>query len=416
MDQTKIEYNDLDIERKVLSILIQNPDKIAYVYNMDKYMFFEAFHRDLFSLVVSYWTDKRIIDYTMLKKDISKDHNDAWYLAEICTDIVNVWSFDEYVDVLSELHKQRECQKIAQRSAFYIERWSNEYLSFLKSEIKRLEVNKSAAYDFIDLYADIIDDKTEKTNMICGTGYYDLDTKIQWFREWQLVIVSARPWVGKTMFATNLMTKNIIDKNKAVFFSLEMWAIEITQRIMSKITKVPLTTIANKTYTQEQKDTLVNTYWLYATKYEPNIKIEVKSFDINDILMKIRSYNAIDWVKIFYIDQLQRIKAKGEKRVFEVERITNDLKNIASELWIVVILLCQINRSWANKEPELIHLKDSWSIEQDADVVLFPHVDEFESKNIKIIIAKNRNWSISECELWLNKDCMHIFNIDKKKK
>jgi replicative DNA helicase len=320
---------------------------------------------------------------------------------------LNWKSLEMYHDRLIELWKKREINKILQKTHVLLSESSDAAVSHINEKIRGIWVDKKTSFDFMDIVKDVLDSECVNDEK--------LDGKIQGFRQWQLVIVSGRPWMGKTMFATNLLFRNIANGYKAVFFSLEMTPTQITQRLLTKWSKVPLSNIMSKSYTHAQEDAL----WRAYTKFlelEPNVKIETKAFSISDIILKIRYYNFVDWVKIFYIDQLQRISAKGENRIFEIEKITNELKKIAMDLWIVIILMCQLNREAANKEPQLINLKNSWAIEQDADIVLFPHRDnywegEMKTDKIRVIIAKNRNGGESEVELWLDQSIMHIYDI-----
>lgn len=409
-------FQSIEFEELFLACILLDHSVIPQYTNISPSVFSTKTNQDCWAIILGFWSDWKTFDTILLLNELRKAHQ--WidsYVWSLQALVLTNQNINEYLDIVIEMSKRRELYKIIQTTTLHLQNSSADAIAYINSQINQSSWTGKNTHDLFEVLTDLVDNSGKKANIICKTGYTSLDEKIQWFREWQLIVISGRPGMGKTMFAVNLLYKNMVDWQNAVYFSLEMSAIEITQRIMAKGARVCLTKIAGGDYSKEEEEKLIKAYQTYAF-YEPQIKIETRVFKLEEILLKIRSHHILNGTLIFYIDQLQRIKVSGKERVFELEKITNELKNIASELWIVVILLCQLRRSQSHELPKLSELKGSWSIEEDADIVLFPHRDNYWDSDqiinsIRVIIAKNRNGEETECLLWLHQKYMHIHNL-----
>jgi replicative DNA helicase len=267
----------------------------------------------------------------------------------------------------------------------------------LLKEISKVEIIKdNKFYEVWDMILDTVDDIFELKDKIYS-WYQNLDDMLWWFYPWSLNIVAGRPSVWKSFVMMNFWL-NMSKKHKICFFSFEMTEKQITRNIiMNKIEWIKgkdkdtiISDLSNKNVDVDK----LNNFKIYSTN--PNLL---------NILNIIRKENE-NWTQIFFIDYLQLMNwitwKRYQNRNLEVADITWQLKAIALELNIIIFWWSQLGRwveSRTDKRPLLSDLRDSWSIEQDADVVLMLYRDILYDKNtdedyLDIIARKNRRWTI----------------------
>ena len=240
------------------------------------------------------------------------------------------------------------------------------------------------------------------------TGYDQLDRKLGGFRKGQLIIVAARPAIGKSSFVLNIIQHaSTYAQKKIALFSLEMSSSEVLVRLLSSLSEVPVDTLLNGTNMKQEYLVKINDY----AKQLENIGIfidESGSNKIMDIRAKSRrlkaEIKALDLIVIDYL-QLMSSAKPGDNRTQEITEISRGLKILAKELDVPVIALSQLSREVEkrkdDKRPRLSDLRESGSIEQDADIVLFLHRPNQEPKTstnpdhkiylTELLISKNRH-------------------------
>ncbi|WP_194848448.1 replicative DNA helicase [Candidatus Neptunochlamydia vexilliferae] len=240
-----------------------------------------------------------------------------------------------------------------------------------------------------------------------STGYDALDRTIGGFGNSNLIIIASRPGMGKTALALNFAQK--VSKNHPVgIVSLEMSSIQLYERMLSMESGVAGDTIREGRTTGQE--------WKTIERVEPQISrlpifIQEGSCFLNDITAKIRHLKEEKGIKLLIIDYLQLIRGTGETRLVEISTITRDLKNLAMELHIPIVCLAQLSRKVeerTNHRPLLSDLRESGSIEQDADVVTFLLRPDYYDENDRpgeadLIIAKNRHGKTGEVALHFSK-------------
>ena len=300
----------------------------------------------------------------------------------------------------------------------------------LTSEIKPQKLSSSAELlndIFFELKTKSLDPKLSGI----ASGFYDLDSLTQGFQKSDLIIIAGRPSMGKTALGLNIAS-NIIKSSKlpVLFFSLEMSKEQIMYRLLAMETN--LNQMKLKTGKLSKND------WLKLNKI---IKILAKfplfiddTFDlsIQDIRSKIKTIifeqNQIGLIIIDYIQLMQNSKLKTANRVQELSQITRSLKTIAREFNVPIIGLSQLSRNVENridKKPILSDLRESGSIEQDADLVLMLYQNKLQtshqnhnSENIKnnniveLIIAKHRNGPIGNVKLKFDEQHTKFYNLE----
>jgi replicative DNA helicase len=271
-----------------------------------------------------------------------------------------------------------------------------------------------------------IDFLSKQKGSITGipSGFQDLDRMTSGFQKSDLIIVAARPSVGKTAFALNIAQNVGVRANQSVaIFSLEMSASQLVQRIICAEGNIDASKIrSGRLETEEEWDKLT---LAIATLSEADIFIDDSpSITVADIRAKCRRLKVEKGLGLIVIDYLQLISGRGksgENRQQEVSEISRTLKAIARELEVPVIALSQLSRSVEqrqDKRPMMSDLRESGSIEQDADIVAFLYRDDYydqesEKKNsIEIIIAKQRNGPVGTVELGFQKQYNKFVNMN----
>ena len=253
--------------------------------------------------------------------------------------------------------------------------------------------------------------KTEFTGI--RTGYYDFDNMTRGLQKNQVIIIAARPGAGKSAFALNIALNAAIKEHKSVaFFSLEMGSEEIVKRMFGCVGKID----GDVLKTGKLKNTDWKK-WNEAMSELSDIKFyldDAGGLTVSEIRRKCRKLkNSDDGLDLVVIDYLQLLSSSSKyagQRVQEVSEISRDIKKLAMELQIPVIALAQLSRSVEQRrgedsKPKLSDLRESGSIEQDADIVLFLHSDEYGkyssnlNRKIELLVAKHRAGSTGSVDL-----------------
>lgn len=263
------------------------------------------------------------------------------------------------------------------------------------SQIYRME-------DVVPEAIKIIDTRYKNKSSFSGipSGLTDLDSMTSGFQDGEMIIIGARPSMGKTALALSMMQHIAVDERiPCGFFSLEMSAGQITQRLLSQVARISGTKIRTGMLKIEDFQKLQDAAGVI---YDAPLFIcDTPNMKLLDLRAQARRMVVDKKVKIIFIDYIGLITSEHEDRqMFEqVSEISKSLKSLARDLKIPLVILCQVARSAEGNEPGLGELRGSGSIEQDADVVMFIHGERKEDNPIKerkIIVAKQRNGPIGE--------------------
>lgn len=256
----------------------------------------------------------------------------------------------------------------------------------VKSSLERLE----------ELYAS----QDEVTGV--GSGFIEMDDMTSGFQPGELTIIAARPSMGKTAFSLNVTLNACLkEKKKVAYFSVEMAKEQMMMRMLSIASKIPMSELRNGSLSDKSWPKLINTA---ATMSESHIFIDdtagISPYEIRSKLRRLSTKVGVDLVIIDYL-QLMSLKQKVESREREVSEISKTLKAIAKEFSVPVIALAQLNRGVegrTDRRPMLSDLRESGSIEQDADIIMMLFREDYydrDNPDIKglaeVIIGKQRN-------------------------
>lgn len=364
-------------------------------------------------------------------------------LIELLSQIPNLVYLEEYLSLVKDKFIRRSLIKLGYEiiNSSYItniplENILNDLENKLFNLTSELKPQKlcSGAELLNDIFFELKKKSLDPKLSGLASGFYDLDSLTQGFQKSDLIIIAGRPSMGKTALGLNIAA-NIIKNSKlpVLFFSLEMSKQQIMYRLLAMETNINQMRL--KTGELYQND------WLKLNKI---IKILAKfplfiddTFDlsIQDIRSKIKTIifeqNQIGLIIIDYIQLMQNSKLRIENRVQELSQITRSLKTIAREFNIPIIGLSQLSRNVENridKKPILSDLRESGSIEQDADLVLLLYQNKSQNSDqinirktsktdniIELIIAKHRNGPIGTVKLKFDEQQTKFFNLEVEK-
>ena len=271
-------------------------------------------------------------------------------------------------------------------------------------------------------YMDIENIINNKGNLLgLETGLHDLDNFLQGLKNSDFIILAARPSMGKTAFALNIASYLAIEKDISVaFFSLEMSSSQLIHRIFSSRGLIKMTNLKLGKLNNEMTQDLIN---ISNKLSRSKLIIQDDIFNLTVLRSVSRKLKRENDIKLIIIDYLQLLEGtRRENRNLEISEISRSLKILAKELDIPIIALSQLSRSVESrqvKKPMLSDLRESGSLEQDADIVMFLYREDYynpetENKNITdVIIAKNRNGPTGTIPVYFHKEYVRFQDLAK---
>lgn len=338
---------------------------------------------------------------------ILKDNDISENVLKNVLDSFYLWDVQNVIKELKELAVARYIYKVCNN--WMINIFSKNWYDVKEDIIKQLEKIEwtSKELDISDFALEYLD-SLDWLAKYYSTWYYQLDEKIK-LKSWQLVFIAGRPWMWKTTVMQNIALRQSKHK-KVLFISLEMTGVELVERFVCMTSWKSIDDISK----------LDNT-WLISEKLsellENQLRIKDNVYTMQNIEDIIRQHKVKDWLDIVYIDYLWLIQWTKKTIIENITDITKSLKIIAKKYDINLVVWAQLNRDVekrVDKEPQLSDLRDSWSIEQDADIVLMLHREDYydeytDNKNkITILIRKQRNWKVWKIFMNTDLSCFRI--------
>jgi replicative DNA helicase len=415
-----MELYNIEAEKWLLSCIILDNNLILECWDINEKHFNDTINQKVFKSMLEIFEKwKEINPINLIDQKIDeKTVFDLWTFCLIPS------QFNNYKEIVINKFKQRNFKKILQWELQNIDEWKDiwEILERVSKKIYELSISKEwIQSDIKDIIWNVYMSLDNYKNTFTKTLYNDLDKIIWWFQNWDLTLIAARPWIWKTAFALNLALNQAKNKKRVAFISLEMSKEQLWMRVMSVLSWVWLWNMINWNLDEDKYIRLTD--WI-SNIWEYNIHIYEKVKSVMDIKIILKKQQIISWLDICYIDYLQLLSwSYKNNKVQEISEISRDLKLLSMELWIPIIALSQLNRKVEerpNKQPQLHDLKESWSLEQDASLVLMLYRDEYYDKftddkwKMDVYVRKNRHWPIWECKLIYNSSNMSIYNIIKK--
>ena len=428
----------VELEEAVLGALMLERDSIIGV---QEYLRAESFyteeHRIIYSAIESLSMELKPIDlYTVTERLKSrrelKKVGGASYLAQLTQKVGSAANVEFHAKIIAQKYVQRELIRSAteiQRRSYDEEQDVTELIGFAEGEIFKVSEGhiKRSVQNSKDILAQAlkqIEEASKNTSAFIGvpSGFTDIDRVTLGWQPSDLIIIAARPSMGKTAFVLSMARNMAIDHDSPVaFFSLEMSSVQLMMRLIVAETGLQGNDIKSGRLTPEQWRHLES-----ATKplgMAPLYVDDTPALSVFEFRSKARRLKTQHDIKIIIIDYLQLMTggmdSKNGNREQEVAFISRTLKAIAKELNVPIIALSQLSRATetrgGSKRPQLSDLRESGAIEQDADIVAFIHRPEYYGINTdengmptagmaEIIIAKHRNGAVTDVNLRFLKD------------
>ncbi len=430
----KIPPHDLDAEQSVLGAILIDEEAIIKVSDYIKPdSFYDRSHQLIYESMVQLYELREAIDVITLTNQLKKNQvlkrvGGASAIAKLSNQFSTAANAESYARLIKEYYIKRQLISLASAMSdlsFDSSKSAQDVLDITESRVFKVSQTHSSQV-FVPLKDTLVESferldelqKNEGELRGVPTGYQDLDDLLAGMQKSNLVILAARPGMGKTAFSLN-MTQNIAVKykKKVGFFSLEMSKEELVDRLL--VSQADIDAWKLKTGRLNQQDFLKISDAM-GVLAEANLFIDdtpgLSIFDMRTRARRLMSENAIDILVVDYL-QLAQGRTK-DNRVQEVSEISQGLKNIARELKIPVLALSQLSRaveSRGEKTPQLSDLRESGAIEQDADVVMFLYrKDEDLREQVSLKIAKHRNGPLGEIELFFRGDRIKFYGMESK--
>jgi replicative DNA helicase len=418
---TKALPHDVKLERYVLgSIMISKQNE---VYKLTEDDFYNNTAKIIFRAIHKLFINKRNIDIVTVPNLIKNEIEDADIrIAELVSEITTPAGFDSAVKTLKTYNLRRQIiertyllNELAESEIEDIMDLKSEALAIMELNITEDKKRNSLADNFNNMMQDLEKQRDNKDSNKLYTGFPDLDRILAGFHPEELTILAARPGKGKTAFAIQLMIELAHKGNYCYFISREMSELQLTKRITANMAQIngDKFRLAKNLSSQELKQLEEMREYITALP----IDIDDKTETVQEIRSKCWELHHNNKLDILIIDYLQLLNSSGQhsSRREQVESISRNLKQISMEFNIPVIALSQLSRaSIDNQEPQLHHLRESGSLEQDADNVIFLHVPEDAEQTLKVIIAKQRNGGTGTVNLNLDKSTLKFTSQSRR--
>ena len=440
MELGKIPPNDIEAEQAVIGSMLTDKEAVSLAIEKLKE---DAFYREdnklIYSAILNLYNRAEPIDIITLKSELQsmgvfEKVGGLEYIAELPDKVPTTANVEKYIKIVEEKYVLRSLIKTANEIIDLGYEQTEEVENIMDNAEKKIFniMQNRDQKGYTPIKDVLIDSFTELEQLynqkihITGvpTGFIDLDNRTAGFHNSDLILIAARPAMGKSAFALNIAANAATKANTPVaIFSLEMSKEQMVNRILSSEAMVDSNKIRTGKLEDEDWGKIAGT--LGPLSEAPIYIDDTPGISIMEIRAKCRKLKLEKDLGLVVIDYLQLVQGSGKKgasREQEIAEISRSLKILAKEINVPVIALSQLSRAPEQRpdhRPMLSDLRESGSIEQDADIVMFLYRDDYynedsEKKNIaEVIIAKHRAGSTGTTELlWLG-NYTKFANIDR---
>ncbi len=438
IEDLKLPPHSIDAEKGMISWIFidNNCVDIAENYLLVPKDFYLKEHQFIFEAILTLKNANKTIDVVTVSDELwKKDYLDTIggmdYLYELSGFLLSISWINEYAQIIKEKSILRKILSVCQQMIGSVYDQSDASQIMEQIEKKIFDLTQTSIGDKllhirevldgrVEKYMEIVDDPESLNRGKVLSNFANLDDLLSGFKPWELTIIAARPSMGKTAFSLNLITNAALEQGKSVaFFSLEMTKELIADRMLSTVSWIPMFKISK--WLLDNSD-FVTMGEAMEVLWGSQIYIDdIWSTTLGTLRSKLRRLKIESWsLDLVVIDYLQLMSGQGSKfegnRVQEISQISRWLKELSKELSVPIIALSQLSRaveSRIDKKPQLSDLRESWSIEQDADIVVMIYREEYydpddpDKKGLtELLIRKNRNWPVGEVSLMFHAPTM----------
>jgi len=443
MDEQPALPHSIDAERAVLGALLLAPNLVDVVTEvLEASMFYREAHRRLFELLLQMHDARQAIEpLTVVDRVLASGEEQAFggaaYIASLPEQVPTFENVEYYARMVQEKAVRRRLLEVAQRIGHDVHAEADVGALLDGAESAVLGVSQQRAgqdwFSFNQIAGDewrrilaLADHHGEVTGIT--TGFIDLDQKLSGFHESELIILAARPAMGKTALALNLARHAAVEGRKPVgIFSLEMPRGQLVVRMLCAEGRIDAQRVRTGTLRRDV-DWPALSDAMEVLNQAPIFIDDSPGLTVAQVRSRARRLQAqhgeLGLIVIDYLQLMQGAGGPRESREQAISSISRGLKGLAKELRVPVLSLAQLNRGVElrpDKRPQMSDLRESGAIEQDADLVLFIYRDEYYKKEesefkgvAQIIIGKNRHGPTGDVELAFNGSFLRFDNLDRR--
>ena len=431
MEKTKLPPQSIEAEENVLGAMLVNPlvvPRIAELLSAE--MFYDPAHVEIYASIMELFNTSRPVDIITVSEDLNtkdklKKIGGRAKINTLATNVVTTANAEYYAKIVAEKSSLRDLINAGSDivEMAYEEGSTGEVLELAERAIfsiaqKRTKSDLVHIKDIVGESYEQIDARYHNSDELSGvsTGFYDLDAMTSGLQKSDLIILAARPSVGKTTFAMNIAQNvGVLAKKPVLVFSLEMKKDQIVRRMLCSQAEIDMSRLNSGR--MQNKDWVDLSEAMGVLAEAPIYIDDTPILTITDLRAKCRKaamkLGEIGLVVIDYLQLMEGTQKGGnaDNRVNVISAISRGLKGIAREVDVPIIALSQLSRDIEkrqDKKPMLSDLRESGSIEQDADIVMFIHREDYYGREnveienrgkAEIIIAKQRNGQVGSVEL-----------------
>ena len=426
----RIPPHNEEAERSVLGAVMLNKDVLSEVLEeVTADDFYNESHREIFRAIWELYKDNVAVDMLTVCEELKKRKSldmagGRAYIATLTAEVPSTANAVEYAKIVAEKATLRQMIRTSEditEKGYDAKMAAGEILDYAESGIfkiaqKRQKNDYAKIQDVLLTNIKIIDAASQNKDKIVGipTGFKDLDEKTSGLQRSDLVIVAARPAMGKTAFALNIAQQSAVKAGSSVIiFSLEMSKEQLGQRLLAMQARVEMQKLKQGDLDRKDWDRITMALdELNNTKIVIDDTPGISIMEMRNKCRRLKAEQGLDLVVIDYL-QLMSLQGKTDNRQQEISTISRNLKLLAREMDCPVIVLSQLSRAPEQRQdhrPILSDLRESGSIEQDADIVIFLYRDDYYNENTdkpgvcEVNIAKHRSGPTDKVELtWVSR-------------
>lgn len=434
MTVNKIPPHSDEAEKSVLGAILIDRDAIVQVSDfLYPEHFYAQKHGDIYDAMLALYELREPIDLVTLPQKLKEQKKlttvgGAAYVASLVESVPSSANVKKYGHIIQEYYTRR---KLVSDSSETIEasfdegKSVNHILDEAEQRIfalsqKHLKQGFTAIKSVLSESFDRLDELSKKSGSLRGvpSGFTDLDNTLAGLQDSNLIILAARPGMGKTAFSLNICQyASVVAKVPVGFFSLEMSKEELVDRMLVSQADIDAWRLKTGKLTGSDFEKLSEAMGVLAEA--PLYIDDTPGISVMEMRTKARRLKSEHNLGMIVVDYLQLVKGRNlENRVQEVGEISQGLKNLARELKVPVLALSQLSRAIEHRgtgsSPQLADLRESGSIEQDADVVMFLYREDPEDlSSVKLNVAKHRNGALRTIDLRFKGDRVRFYGVDK---
>lgn len=402
----KLQPQNIEAEQAIIGSMLLSAKAAAIALSaITPVAFYDSKHKAIMEAATSLFQKQETVDLVTVANWLQENGKsvELSYLSSLCDCIPSAAGIDGHCRIVKNKAKARELIELA--SATVAKSYDNpidEVIEDFGNGFFKLAAEEGASSHIKDIIPSAFNGIVEvaKNGNVAGvnTGFIDVDRRINGLGKSDLIILAARPSMGKTTFALN-MTENVAAHGKRVmFFSLEMSKKQLANKMLASRAQIPFDSIRKGQLLDEQWQRLNRTSGAIA-QWDMVID-DTGGLSITELTARAKVEHIKKKLDLVVVDYLQLMRATAQSREQEISAISRGLKGLAKALDLPVVALSQLNRgleSREDKRPRLSDLRESGAIEQDADVVMFIYRDAVYMPNspagndAEIITAKQRN-------------------------